>query len=123
MIMHIQSSLFKHFQGYIGIFRDIDADSAKLRGTQLGERAEASPAIFENRKKCPDFGKKDRDCAYFWVTFFIQNVVLGEPRGKNSKMFPYGVSFSCVFDEIFCRSALVPQTLPPPTVFFENAPS
>ena len=39
-------------------------------------REEVSLALFENQKKCPDFG-------------------------KNPKVFPYGASFSCVFDEIF----------------------
>ena len=36
------------------------------------------PAIFENRKKYPGFGKKGPDCVHFWVNFFIQNVVLRE---------------------------------------------
>ena len=30
---HSQNSLFKHFQGYLGIFKDIDAT---LTGAQLG---------------------------------------------------------------------------------------
>ena len=33
---HSQNSLFKHFQGYLGIFRDTDADSAALTDVQLG---------------------------------------------------------------------------------------
>ena len=53
--MHIQNRLFKHFQGYLGIYWDIDAYPATLTGVQLGERSEASPALFENRKKCLDF--------------------------------------------------------------------
>ena len=32
---HSQNSLFKHFQGYLEIFRDIDANSATLTGAQL----------------------------------------------------------------------------------------
>ena len=32
---HSQSRLFKHFQGYVGIFNDIDVYSATLRGAQL----------------------------------------------------------------------------------------
>ena len=51
---HSQNSLLKHCQGYLGIFRDIDAYSAILTDVQL----ETSPALFENQKKCPDFGKK-----------------------------------------------------------------
>ena len=39
---HSQNSLFKDFQGYLGIFRDIDAYLATLTGAQLGERGEAS---------------------------------------------------------------------------------
>ena len=43
---HCQNSLFKHFQGYLGIFRAINAYSATLTGAQLGLREEASPALF-----------------------------------------------------------------------------
>ena len=60
MIMHIeieQNSLFKHFQGYLGIFMNIDAYLATLTGMQLGDERETSPALFEDRKKCPDFLK------------------------------------------------------------------
>ena len=80
---------------------DIDAYSATLTGAQLRRREEASPAFFENRKKCPDFGKKGPDFAHHWVKFSILNVVLRGPRKKTSKMFPCGASFSCVFDEMF----------------------
>ena len=64
-------------------------------------RGEASPALFENRKNCLDFGKKGPGCVNLWVKFFIQNVVLSMSRKKNSKMFASGNSFSCVFDEKF----------------------
>ena len=37
-------------------------DVYTLRGTQLARRREASPALFENRKNCPDFRKKGSDC-------------------------------------------------------------
>ena len=96
---HIQNSLFKHYPGYLGIFRDADAYSVTFTGAQLGERWEASPTLFENRKKCPDFGKKAL-IVYLCVKFSIQNVVLRVSR-KNSKMFSCRVSFSCVFDELF----------------------
>ena len=59
---HAQNSLFKYFQRYLDIFRDIDAYSATLTDAQLERRAETSPTLFENRK-CPDFGKK----GYDWV--------------------------------------------------------
>ena len=49
---HSQNSLFNHFQGYLDIFRGIDAYSATLTGAQLG------------RKKFPDFEKKASDCVF-----------------------------------------------------------
>ena len=55
VLQHSQDSLFKHFQGYFRIFRDTDAYSTTLTGSQLGESGEASPALFENRKKCSNF--------------------------------------------------------------------
>ena len=55
-------SLFKHFKRYVGIFRDIDAYLATLRG-------EASPALFWNRKRCPEFRKKILDCVCLWIKF------------------------------------------------------
>ena len=65
------NSLFKHFQGYLGIFRDIDAISATLTGVQLG--GGRPPLSFsENQKKCPDFGKKGPNCVHLWVKFSIQ---------------------------------------------------
>ena len=36
-----RNSLVKHFQGYLVIFKDIDAYSATLTCAQLGERGEA----------------------------------------------------------------------------------
>ena len=137
----IVNSSFKHLQGYLGIFRDIDAHSATLTGAQLGRRGEASRTLFENRKKCPDFGgKKGPDCIHLWVKITIQNIVLRISRGKNSKMFPCRASFSCVFDEMFiCLSKCPSFTTPLPsslpalknfwlrtcsqTFFLQNAPS
>ena len=49
----------------------------------------ASPALFENRKKCPDFGKKGPDCIHVGVKFSIQNINLRVSRRKNSKIFPF----------------------------------
>ena len=48
---HSRNSLFKHSQGYLGIFRDTDAYWATLTGTQLGRRGQASPILFENQKR------------------------------------------------------------------------
>ena len=58
------------------MFRDIDTYSATLTSAQLRERREAFPALLENRKKCPNFGKKGPDCVHLSVKFSIQNVVL-----------------------------------------------
>ena len=63
-LWHSRNSLFKHFQGYLEIFSDIGGYSATFTGAQLGGRGEASYALFKNRKKCPDFGKKGPDCVH-----------------------------------------------------------
>ena len=46
---HSQNNLFKHFQRYLGIFRDIEAYSNTLRGAQPWGIGEASPILFENQ--------------------------------------------------------------------------
>ena len=68
---HSQNSLFKHFQGCLGIFSDTDPYSTTFRGVQLGRRGKASPALFKNQKWCPDFRKKDPDCVQYWIKFSI----------------------------------------------------
>ena len=90
---YIQNSLFKHFQGYSGMFKDIDAYSATLTGAQLvgEERLPLSSLKIEKGERCPDLGKKSPDC--FWVKFSIQNLVLGVSREKISKMFLCGSLF------------------------------
>ena len=40
-----------------------------LTGMQLGRREEASPALLENRKKCPEFGKKALIVFIFGLNF------------------------------------------------------
>ena len=70
--------------------------------------------FFENRKKCPDFGKKGHDCIHSWIKFSIQNVVLSVSRRKNSKVFPCGAFFSRHFDEMFIE---VPNPTKPPTTW------
>ena len=67
---HSQNSLFKRIQGYLGIFRDIDAYSATLNRRPTREERGGLPTLYENRKKGPDFGKKCRDFVNHWVTFF-----------------------------------------------------
>ena len=93
----------KYFQGYLGIFRDIDAYSSTLTDAQQRLRGESFHAVSENWKKCPGFRKKGPDSVHLWIKFSIQSVVLRVSRGKNSKMFPYGISFSCVFDECLSK--------------------
>ena len=98
--MHIHTHGIEQFiQGFSRMFRhiqDIGSDSATLTGVQLGRKGEVSPALFENRKKCPD-------CVHHWVKFSTQNVVLRVSRRKNVKMFSCGDSFVFCFDEMFIK--------------------
>ena len=74
MIVHIEDPIFNYFQGYLGIFRNIDAYPATITDVQLGvggvggtgrsKRREVSSALCENQKGFPDFGKKIPDCAH-----------------------------------------------------------
>ena len=108
-LWYSHKSLFKHCQRYWGIYRYTDAYSATHRRETRG-RGKASPALFENRKKCPDFGKNDPDCVHLLVKFSIQNVVLiGE---KFPNCFPAGPLFA--FLRNVYRSTPVSQTLPLP---------
>ena len=62
-----------------------------------GEGRRPSLPFFENRKKCPDLGKKSPNCVHPWVESFIQNVVLRvSTKKKTPKFFPAG-SFFLVF--------------------------
>ena len=99
--------IFRDIQGYRYIF-----SYTHRRAIREEPLSSASPALFENQNKCPDFGKKDPDCAYLWVKFSIQNVVLRVSWKKNSKMFPYEVPFSCIVDKMFIEVA-----------YFHNSPS
>ena len=53
----------------------------------LGGKRERTLLFSENRKRCPDFGKKGRDCIHLCVKFSIQNVVLRVSRRRYSKIF------------------------------------
>ena len=44
---HSHKSLFKHFQEYLNILRNIDGYSTTPTGAQLEGRDEASPALYE----------------------------------------------------------------------------
>ena len=66
-------TLCKHFQGYLGIFRDIDAYHSHSRG------ASDSPAFFWKLKKMLRFWEKMvliADCVHLWVKFSFQNLAL-----------------------------------------------
>ena len=76
---------------------------------QLGRRGEASPALFENRKKCQDVRKKDPDSIHHWVKFSIQNIYLGVSRRKNSHDFSMWDLF-LVFLTKYLSNAQVLQT-------------
>ena len=56
-----------------------------ISGAQLGEGG--LPCLFENLKKCPDFGKKGPDCLHLWLKFSIQNVALRVLRKKIIQNF------------------------------------
>ena len=93
------------------MFRDINAYSVTLTGTQLEGRGETSPSIFEIKKSL-DFGNKGLDCVH--LKFLIQNVVLRISKTNISKMFPCGPSFSfflCCWRNVY-QSALVLQPHP-----------
>ena len=80
---HSQKSLLKHFLGYL---RDIQGywcifSHTYRRSTRRGV-GEASLAVFENRKKCPDFGKKSPDFVHLRIKFSIQNVIFSI-KGKK----------------------------------------
>ena len=67
---------------------------------QLENIEEASPALFENRKKSPNFGKKGPDCIHYWAKFSIQDIVLRLFKRKKVQNVSLRVLFFCVFDEI-----------------------
>ena len=59
---HSQNSICKHFQGYLRIFKNIDANSATLTGAQLGrEGGRSLLLIFEKLKGSVILEKK------FWL--------------------------------------------------------
>ena len=76
--LRILQKLVKHIRPSC-IFRDLaksdqftqdtqgyDAYWVIFTGVQLGRgRGETFPALFKNRKNCPDFGKKGPDCVHF----------------------------------------------------------
>ena len=103
---HSQNSLFKHFQEYLrhsGILMHIQGLWHWLCSTLL---------LIEKTKKCQDFGKRGPDCVHLWGFFSIQMVVLRVFGIENFKMFPCGVFFSLVFDELFIEVPQFHETSP-----------
>ena len=66
---YIQNSLFKHFQGYLGIFMDIDTNSATLTSTQVEGRGEVSLPFFENQKSVLILERKVQIVPIFGLDF------------------------------------------------------
>ena len=60
---------------------------------QGGEGRRPPLPFFENRKKCPNFGKKGPNGVHLWVKSSIQNVVLRVYRTKSFRIFPTGSFF------------------------------
>ena len=104
-----QNSLLMHFQGYLGILKDVDAYWSAFTSAQ--QRGEGLFYSFLKIKKCSDFGKK----IHTWVKLSIQNVVLRVSRRKNYKIFSCGTYF-CVFDEIFIEVLQFYKTFPIPKI-------
>ena len=85
---------------YSSIFRDIDAYSATLPAAQLGGKGMYPLSFIENRKKCPDFGKKVSIMSIIGLRFLFKMYFQGYLGEKLQNIF-LGASFSCVFDEMF----------------------
>ena len=67
-----------------------------IAGAHLGGRRRRPPLPFlENKKKCPEFGKRGPDCVRLWVKFPVQNAVLRVSRRKIQKFSLWGVLFLC----------------------------
>ena len=59
--------------------------------------------FFKIEKKVLIFGRKPLILTTFELNLLIQNIVLGVSRKQNCKMFPCGISFSGVLDEVFIK--------------------
>ena len=73
---------------------DTGTYSVTITSAQLGKRGKACPALFENRKKYLDFGKKGPDSVHHWVKLSIQNVVLRVSRRVSSDTFRITLEYS-----------------------------
>ena len=68
------------------------------------------PALFLEKKN--DSGGKCPDCAYSWIKFSIQSVILRVSRRRNSDIFPCRDFLSWLFNEIFIEVPLFYETFP-----------
>ena len=67
---HSQNSLLKHFQGYLGIFKDTDAYLANLKGAQLEWSGGGCSCLFlKILKLFSAFGKKTLIVFIFGLNF------------------------------------------------------
>ena len=93
IVRTVHSSIFNYILGYSGILMHIHPHSQAT-----SKQGGGHPCTFlKIKKKSTDFGKKGPDCVHLWVKFYIQNVVLRVSKKRNSKKFPCGTFFSCVF--------------------------
>ena len=75
-IQKTDNSLFKHFHRYLGIFKVIDAYSAKITLVLLVSRGKTYPLPFlKIEKSILILEKKALNYVYLWVEVSIQNVV------------------------------------------------
>ena len=115
---HSQDSLSKHFQVYLGMFRDIDAYSPALSGMQILGRGGLPVFVFfffffESRKKVLfSFWEKGSDGFHLCVKLSIQNVVLRVSKRKNLQ----NVSLRGLFFLVFLTKRLskCPSSPKPP---------
>ena len=67
-------------------------------------RAGGFPILFsENRKSCPDFGKKGANSVHLWVKYSIQNVNVRVSKRKNSKIFPAASFFLVLLTKLLSK--------------------
>ena len=109
MIRHIQSpGIVKTvsssiYQGFLRIFKDIDACSATRTDAQLEEEGRGFPCPFLKIKKSARFRKKRPDCVHLLFKLSIQNVGLKKNLGQKLHNISRETFFSCVFDEMFIK--------------------
>ena len=116
-VSHLFVHAFKAFRGFRFAASCAYSNMASLMQLYLKIFHSESNTPFQARKgrvvdlsypllkmeTCPDFGKKGPDCIHICVKFSIPNVVLEYLGEKNYKTFPYGTSFSRIFDEMLIK--------------------